>query len=392
MNIDSIILFLASARPKATSPAPAKVHGDIFDLLTGEAVEEEPKPVSPKATGDSTAKQPTSPTSPQDGFDDDAWIPRTVQAIKTGTYKSKASANVAPQNTASGMEAYAIPQQQNGLQQAPVQAVNMSGQSQQYQQQPVATSVQQQPSGFQQLAVQAVNPTGQSTGSYQPSSVPLQQQQSGFQQPAINQSYTGYQQYPNQGSSMAPQHTGVHQPISQAPQNQYVPQQITEMPMQQQQIPVQQQQMPIQQQQMSAQTQFVPQQMTNAQYQQPSGIPMQPQFTSQSIPNAQFQQQQMTAQHQYLPQQATGMQFQQPASFYPQQPVQQNYVQPMQTATVPLSNILPTPLVPSGANFNSQPPQMTGQGFNGGMQQQQSNFQGIQLQPTGNRSWQSAST
>ncbi|KAI8580486.1 hypothetical protein K450DRAFT_198594 [Umbelopsis ramanniana AG] len=383
----------ASARPKATSPAPAKVHGDIFDLLTGEPVEEEPKPVSPKATGDSASKQLTSPTSPQDGFDDDAWIPRTVQAIKTGTYKSKASTNVAPQNTASRMEANTMPQQQNGLQQAPVQAVNMSGQSQQYQQQPVAMSIQQQPSGFQQPPVQATNPTGQSTGSYQQSSAPLQQQQSGFQQPAINQSYTGYQQYPNQGNSMAPQQTGVQQPIPQAPPIQYVPQQLTDMSMKQQQMPVQQQQMPMQQQQMPAQTQFVPQQMTNTQYQQPSGIPMQPQFTSQSIPNAQYQQQQMTAQQQYVPQQATGMQFQQqqqPASFYSQQPVQQNFVQPIQTTTVPLSNILPAPLVPSSSTFNGQLPQMTGQGFNGGMQQQHSNFQGIQPQATGNRNWQSA--
>ncbi|KAG2173005.1 hypothetical protein INT44_006978 [Umbelopsis vinacea] len=363
----------ASARPKATSPAPAKVHGDIFDLLTGEPVEEEPKPISPKATGESAAKQPTSPTSPQDGFDDDAWIPRTIQAIKTGTYKSKAS--VAPQNTASGMEANAIPPQQ-----APVQAVNMSGQSQQYQQQPVATSIQQQqPSGFQQPPVQAINPTGQSAGSYQSAS--LQQQQSGFQQPAISQSYTGYQQYPNQGSSVALQQTGVQQPISQAPQVQYVPQQ-QQMPLQQQQVPVQQQQMPMQQQQ------FVPQQMTNTQYQQPSGIPMQPQYTSQSIPNAQFQQQQMPAQQQYLPQQATGMQFQQQQPLYSQQPVQQNYVQPMQTATVPLANILPQPLMPSSATFNNQMPQMTGQGFNGGMQH--SNFQGVQPQATGNRNWQSA--
>ncbi|KAH8547776.1 hypothetical protein BGW37DRAFT_223909 [Umbelopsis sp. PMI_123] len=368
----------ATARPKATSPAPVKVHGDIFDLLTGDPIEEEPKSTSPKES-DESAKQPTSPTSPQNGFDDDAWIPRTVQAIKTGTYKSKANTTVTPQNVSSGMASTAVEQQnqlllnrlqQNGLQQAPVQAVNMSGQSQQYQPQPaVAVTVQQQPSGLQQPPVQAMNPTGQSASNYQQQSISLQQQQ------------TGYQQYPNQSNFMAAQPTGIQQPISQVGQNQYVQQQLSGIPAQQQQMPVQ--------------AQFVPQQFTNAQFQQPTGIPLQSQFASQSVPNTQFQQQINTVQPQYVPQLPNVMQFQQqqPPSVYAQQPVQQpvqqNFVQPIHTATVPLSNILPAPLVPTSASFNSHQPQMTGQMYNGGMQPQ-SGFHGIQPQATGNRSWQTA--
>lgn len=359
------------------------MHSDIFDLLTGEPVAEESKPVSPKATGDPVQKQVASPTSSQNGFDDDAWIPRTVQAIKTGTYKPKVTTPpVAQQPTASA----SVREQPTAVPQASVQAVNLSGQPQNYQPQGTMHQqqqpVQQQSTGFQQqqAPVQAPNNSGQSQGYQQPGVMyqqqqPLQQQTSGFQQAPINQSYIGYQQYPNQGTPAESQQTGMQQQFTpQAAQPQYTQQQAIGQQQQQQQQP-----------------QFIPQQVTNTQFQQQPAV--QPQFTSQPVINQQFQQQQPPQQQQFVPQQVTGMQYQQQQPYYNQQPVQQNYVQPMQTATVPLSNILPPPLVPSNASFNSHQRQMSGHSFNNGMhQQQQSNFQGVQPQQTGNRSWQTAST
>lgn len=342
--------------------------------------EPEPKVVSPKATGDSV-QQVASPSGSQNGFEDDAWIPRTVQAIKTGTYKSKAKAPVTQQPTAGDVVTSPVREQPSLTPQAPVQVVNHSGQPQIYQQQQQqpAPVQQQQPTGYQQQApIQAVNTLGQNQSYQQQPSIPVQQQGTGYQQVPINQSYPGYQQQPNQGPSVVPQLTGVQQPIgiqqqptAQSNTSYYVPQQPTGVQLQQQQA------------------HFVPQQATNAHFQQQQQpMTVQPQFISQSIPNQQFQQQQ------YVPQQSTGIQFlqqQQPTSFYNAQPAQQSYIQPMETATVPLSNILPPPLVPSSVPFNSHQPQSSGHNLNGGMQQQP-NFQGIQPLATGNRSWQSAST
>ncbi|CAM0135863.1 cytoskeletal protein binding protein [Umbelopsis sp. WA50703] len=346
-------------RPTPTTSAPSKVHGDIFDLLTGEPVAEEPELqlARPNVTGDSTkeatspVKEVISPKGSQDGFDDDAWIPRTVQAIKTGTYKPKNPPAMQQHSSTSGS-------QQSIAAQPPEQMANNTGQSQNYQQQQQQQQ-QSQSSQQQQMVYQKAQPV-------------QQQLQGSFQQQPVQQSFTGYQQQPNQGVN-APQLTGVQGPVGlqqeyQQPQStaQYA-QYASEAtgPQQQYQQP-QQPQVP----------QFVPQPTSNMQFQhqQTTGIPVQTQFIPQQPTNLQYQQQQpqmaMSNPSQFVPQQLTGIQFQQQQQMpmQNQQPIQQSFSQPIQATTVPLSNILPPPLVPQSSAYG------------GGMQPQQ----------TGNRSWQTA--
>lgn len=367
--------FLGISRPTPATSAPSKVQGDIFDLLTGEPVAEEPElqPASPDVTGNSfmaatsPLKEETSPKGSQDGFDDDAWIPRTVQAIKTGTYKPKNPPPVQQPTPTAGS-------QQSMSAQLPAQLSNSTGQSQNYQPQPQPQQQQQQ-QPQQQLQQQPQQTVYQQ-------SQPVQPQQSGFQQPA-QQSFTGYQQQQNQGVN-APQLTGVQQPVgmqqSVGLQQPVGLQQEYQQPQSTGQFAqfVTQGNGPQQQYQQPHVQQFAPQSASAMQFQhqQTTGIPIQSQFIPQQPTNLQYQQQQahmaMANPSQFVPQQMTGMQLQQQQqmAMQNQQPIQQQFSQPIQAATVPLSNILPPPLVPQSTNS-----------FGGGVQPQQ----------TGSRNWQTAS-
>lgn len=375
-----------AARPKPSKSAPKEIHPDLLEFIGTQFTADTP----------SSDKAPTKGAAPPDnliGFDDDAWTPReeAKRLPSTNVAKQPQSPLQPVQAAPTGVSQPATvtppppaPPAPPAVPPAPVPPPPQQQQQQQPPQAQVPIPPRQRPvSTLKHTADPTLSHWQQQTGTNQsqpqPSTGQLQGQPTGsvqVQQPSLQMLQQQQQQIPMQtGAQMdnfavtaaAPQTQTYSQPPSNtmSPQYAFPQQQMMQATGQQfmhQQQPPQWQQMPIQAQITGFQAPQQQQQFAQVTgFQQQPHVPMQAQMTD-------FQQQ--------PPQQ-------QPFSMYQrqQQPswqgaVATGYQQPMTMSQVPLSSILPQPLVPA--------PNQRASLVN-------TSQMGVSVQPTGIRNWQSAS-
>ncbi|KAI9262560.1 hypothetical protein EDC94DRAFT_608483 [Helicostylum pulchrum] len=328
----------SNARPRPNVSAPKDIHPDLLDFIGTQLTSSD--------TG--KGKEPEKAQGDLVGFNDDAWAPRagsspivTMSPMKaTASAPAAAPAGPTPEQTkAAEAERKRIAEEEQ-IQKIQLMSLQRQAQEQQKQLEQLQQLTKQQLELQKQLAMQ--------TGSQQQQ----HQQQAQMQQVQQQQQHIQQQlaQQPSQlqpSFAMQPQHTAMQPQAMQSQQTptgrarptagnrlnsdislgQWQPNQAAQTGFQQQ---------PAQtgfQQQQPAQTGFQQQQPAQTGFQQQ---PMQTGFQQQQPQQASWQAQQLQPQMTGFP----------PGS---QVIGQAGYSQPMATATVPLSSILPQPLQPSAA-------------------------------------------
>lgn len=357
---DAFFICIASGRPRPTVSAPKDVHPDLLDFIGNQLTSSD--------ANSGKGKEVEKPKNDLIGFNDDAWTPRADSSPNVKMSSPMKATPVAPPPAPAGPTPEQIKaaeaerkrlQEEEQIQKIQLMSLQRQAQEQQKQLEELQKLTKQQLELQKQIAMQTGNQQQQAAQQLQMQQVQAQQahlQQQLAQQPPQLQPSLALQ--PQQTASMLQMQptaaaTGMQQqPSGPAGRQRPVPNNrlTSDLSLGQWQSPPQQQQ-PVQQ----------------------TG------FQQQSNP----QQQPMQTGFQQSPQQWQGQQLQPQMTGFPAtgQPIggggvyQNNYQQPMATATVPLSSVLPQPLVPSAAGQQQ-----------GGLQRSQT----IGVQPTG-RHWGSAS-
>ncbi|GAA5807961.1 hypothetical protein MFLAVUS_011464 [Mucor flavus] len=352
----------SNARPRPNVSAPKDIHPDLLDFIGTQLTS------SDAAT--SKGKEPEKAQRDLVGFNDDAWAPRAGSSPVVTMSPMKATPAPAPaapaapagptpeQTKAAEAERKRIAEEEQ-IQKIQLMSLQRQAQEQQKQLEQLQQLTKQQLELQKQLAMQTGSQQQQHQQQVQMQQVQQQQQQLQqqlAQQPSqLQPSFAMQPQHTAMQSQQTP--TGRARPTAGNRLNpdislgQWQPNQAAQTGFQQQQQ---------QQQQQPALTGFQQQQPAFTGFQQQA---MQTGFQPQQQP------QQASWQAQQLQPQMTGFP---PGSQVIGQP---SYNQPMATATVPLSSILPQPLQPSAA----------GQQQGGGLQRAQT----IGVQATG-RHWGAA--
>ncbi|KAI7868694.1 uncharacterized protein EV154DRAFT_134108 [Mucor mucedo] len=351
----------ASARPRPTVSAPKDIHPDLLDFIGNQLT---------STTDNSKGKAPEKPVGDLVGFNDDAWAPRaetspiaTLSPVKSAPPPPPAApAGPTPEQIKAAEAERKRVAEEEQIQKIQLMSLQRQAQEQQKQLEQLQALTKQQLELQKQLAMQTGNQQQQHQQQLQMQQVQAQQhqlQQQLAQQPSQLQPSFAIQAQPTAMQMQQPQQTS-------APRQRPTPtNKLNSDPSLGQWLPNQQQQ-----QQQPMQTGYQQQQQQQPQQQQQQQ-PMHTGFQQQQQSMQTGFQQQPSWQTQQLQPQMTGF----PAS---SQPVGQNFQQPMAVATVPLSSILPQPLLPTAAGQHQG-------GFNNGLQRAQT----ISAQATG-RHWGTA--
>ncbi|KAG2232218.1 hypothetical protein INT48_003908 [Thamnidium elegans] len=331
-----------AARPRPNVSAPKDIHPDLLDFIGTQLTSSDTT---------SKGKEPEKPQGDLVGFNDDAWAPRSGSSpiVTMSPMKSTPAAPAAPaapagptpeQTKAAEAERKRIAEEEQ-IQKIQLMNLQRQAQEQQKQLEQLQQLTKQQLELQKQLAMQ----TGSQQQQHQQQ---IQMQQVQQQQQRLQQQLAQQPSQLQPSFAVQPQHTAM-QPQHTAMQPQHTAMQPQMNIMQSQQTPTGRAR-PTAGNRLNSDLslgQWQPNQPAQTGFQQQpaqTGFQQQPMQTGfQQQNNFQQQPQQASWQAQQLQPQMTGFP---PGS---QAIGQAGYNQPMATATVPLSSILPQPLQPSAA-------------------------------------------